>query len=191
MRARLAQPRAAATDFPDPEVPADQPVDVDAAGDHIAAVLIGRQRRVLGVGEGLEHLGGDQRQGAARDTGGEGAQAVDVAVAFEPAPRVGARGLHLPDGSLGARTQADRLDHSRVGDRGRCQRQRERDIEGSDPKQSSITHPPWTATLVGSHAMPDGTPNITTVGLRVPGSLRPGRVGTGPPAGWGGDTAGP
>ena len=65
--AGFTQPHAAAAHVTDHEVAADEAVEPDAAGEDVAAVLIRPQRWL----EGLAHLGFDQGDRAAWQTGGK------------------------------------------------------------------------------------------------------------------------
>src|SRR5690606_21204682 len=85
--AGLAASAAAAQDIADGEGAADECVEVDAAGEDVAAGG-GEGEWGAGVGEFLECLGGDEGEvvaGAAVGAGAEGARAVGVAVAVESA----------------------------------------------------------------------------------------------------------
>ena len=81
MRARLAQASAYAADSSDLEFLADKRVQIDAAGDDVAARLDGRELQAF-VAEGVEDFAFDERQLlAVLLARGERARAVEVAVA--------------------------------------------------------------------------------------------------------------
>src|SRR4029077_20304832 len=61
VRARLAEALAEAVDLADAEAPADERVEVDAAGHDVSARLLRREAPAR-EGEGVEHLGLDERQ---------------------------------------------------------------------------------------------------------------------------------
>jgi hypothetical protein len=109
--AGLGQAQTAATDVADRDVAADEGVDVDAAGEDVAARAGEVQRSVAG-GEVLDHLGGDEGQlepGPVGAAGAERAGAVGVAVARQAAAGECAGPLDQPDGRAGQRCHREQL----------------------------------------------------------------------------------
>src|SRR5258706_9801970 len=85
--AGLAQPRSFALDLADAEPLADQLVETDPAGRHVAPALAGGEDDAIGRREVLEDLGFDEGDVAVgRRIGRPGATSGGVAVAFEPDP---------------------------------------------------------------------------------------------------------
>src|SRR3954454_23844751 len=108
VRARLAEAAADALGLADAEAPADERVEVDAAGDDVAARLGGREAELV------DDLGLDQRQVVAVGVGvGERALVLEVAVALEAAAGVGVGLLDQLDRGLGGGSDGDRLDGPR------------------------------------------------------------------------------
>ena len=105
--ARLAQAAADALGLADAEAPADERVEVDAAGDDVAARLGGREPELV------DDLALDQRQVVAVGVGvGERALVREVAVALEAAAGVGLRAVDELHRRLGGGRDRDRLDRA-------------------------------------------------------------------------------
>jgi hypothetical protein len=77
----LAQAHAAAVNLADREFVADERVERDPAGDEVAAVMVGVERRI----EARAHLGVDEGERAAGPARWERPAPSDVAVAVEAA----------------------------------------------------------------------------------------------------------
>src|SRR4051812_49308104 len=105
--ARLAQAAADALGLPDAEAPPDERVEVDAAGDDVAARLGGREAELL------DDLALDQRQIVAVGVGvGERAVVREIAVALEAAAGVGVRAVDELHRGLGGGRDRERLDRA-------------------------------------------------------------------------------
>ena len=108
--ARLTQALAEALDVADSKPPADERIEIDAAGDDVPAGLLGRELSSR-KSERVEHFGLDERQiVAAPVCARERAAALEVAVAFQAAARSGRRALDRDHCRLGLRRQHDGLD---------------------------------------------------------------------------------
>src|SRR3954447_3330224 len=107
MGARLAQAAADALGLADAEAPPDERVEVDPAGDDVAARLGGREAELL------DDLALDQRQIVAVGVGvGERALVREIAVALEAAAGVGVRAVDELHRGLGGGRDRERLDRA-------------------------------------------------------------------------------
>src|SRR3954447_4164880 len=105
--ARLAQAAADALGLADAEAPPDERVEVDPAGDDVAARLGGREAELV------DDLALDQRQVVAVGVGvGERARVREVAVALKAAAGVGMRAVDELHRGLGGGRDRERLDRA-------------------------------------------------------------------------------
>ena len=148
VRARLAQALAEALHVADREAPADERVEVDPARDHVAT----------GADRVAHQAGVDQRQVVpARVRVGEGAAAVEVAVALEAAAGVGdglVDGVRRPFGDGREHEPFDPALRDRAGAGG----------VHRATSAGAITKPSTTSSKRapgGAQASPGGAPNAT------------------------------
>ena len=115
VRARLAQPLPEALDAADPELFADERVEIDAAGDDVPAGLFGRELAGRKL-QRVEHLGFDKREVVPTPMHvGERSALIAVPVALQSAPGPRHCSIDTNHRCLGFRSDRDGLDPSLSG----------------------------------------------------------------------------